>query len=45
VELLTRVGFEGCRVEAHFDCFRNTSKQAVARQFGVRGANISAHKP
>jgi hypothetical protein len=28
-----------------FDCFRQTSKEDVARKFGVRGVNVFARKP
>jgi hypothetical protein len=31
-------------VAERFDCFRGTSKEAVARKFGVRGANVFARK-
>jgi hypothetical protein len=44
VEILGRVGFEEARVVERFDCFRGTSKEAVARKFGVRGANVFARK-
>jgi hypothetical protein len=29
-------------VQARFDCFRGTSKERVARKYGVRGANVVA---
>jgi hypothetical protein len=29
---------------AHFDCFRATKKEETARKYGVRGANVYAHK-
>jgi len=32
-------------ITARFDCFLGTSKEATARKFGVRGANILARKP
>ena len=38
-------GFRDVRVTAHFDCFRGTKKENTARKYGVRGANVIAHKP
>ena len=45
VESLREVGFEAVELVRHFDCFRGTSKEKVARQFGVRGVNVYARKP
>ena len=43
--LLGSLGFTDVRVTAHFDCFRGTQKEDVARMHGVRGANVLARKP
>jgi len=32
------------KVVAHFDCFRGTSKEKVARKYGVQGANVIARR-
>lgn len=37
-------GFSEARVCGFFDSFLGTSKEKVARKFGVRGANFSARK-
>jgi hypothetical protein len=42
LELLGRVGFESVRIKERFDCFEGTSKEAVARRYSVRGANVYA---
>jgi hypothetical protein len=39
------VGFEEVRITARFDCFRATSKEKVARKYGVHGVNVFARKP
>jgi hypothetical protein len=31
-------------VVAHLDCFRGTSKEHIARKFGVQGANVLAFR-
>jgi hypothetical protein len=31
-------------ITARFDCFRATSKEKTARQFGVHGVNVFASK-
>jgi hypothetical protein len=36
------VGLEGVRVTDRFDCFRATSKERVARKYGVKGVNVLA---
>ncbi len=33
------------QVVAHFDCFRATSKERIARKYGVQGANLLARRP
>ena len=42
MELLGRVGLSKVRVTQRFDCFEGTSKEAVAKKFGVRGVNVFA---
>jgi len=32
------------RIEAHVDCFAGTSKEDIARKFGVTGINLYARK-
>jgi hypothetical protein len=44
VDVLVRSGFVDVKVVAHFDCFRATSKERVARKYGVQGANVAARK-
>jgi hypothetical protein len=38
------VGLKGARVTDRFDCFRATTKEKVARKYGVRGVNVHAKK-
>jgi hypothetical protein len=45
VLVLTSVGFRDVRVAEYFDRFGGTSKERVARKYGVRGVNVQAHKP
>ena len=45
IEVLKGLGLEDVRVAHRFDCFRSTSKESVARKFGVYGINIFARKP
>ena len=44
-QLLGQIGFDGVVVSQHFDCFRGTSKEGVARTYGVVGVNVFTHKP
>ncbi len=39
------VGFVDVEVRERFDPFRATSKERIARKFGVIGANVFARKP
>jgi hypothetical protein len=32
-------------MKERFDCFRGTSKEGVARKYGVVGVNVHARKP
>ncbi|MDQ6800428.1 MAG: hypothetical protein M3041_06275 [Acidobacteriota bacterium] len=34
-------GFSDVHVTQRYDCFRGTSKEAIARKFGVVGVNLS----
>jgi hypothetical protein len=43
--VLKGTGFDDVTVMQHFDCFRGTSKESVARKYGVMGANTFARKP
>ena len=43
--LLTQLGFQGVVAKERFDCFRGTSKEGVARKYGVVGVNVHACKP
>jgi hypothetical protein len=41
---LAEIGFQSVRLTERFDCFRGSSKERVARKYGVTGVNIHAHK-
>lgn len=43
--MLEAVGFTAVRITEHFDPFGGTSKERVARKFGVQGVNVHALKP
>ena len=43
--LLGHLGFDEVDVKERFDCFRGTSKEGVARKYGVVGVNVYARKP
>lgn len=43
--VLAAVGFEAVRIVEYFDPFGGTSKERVARKYGVRGVNVHAVKP
>ena len=42
--MLQGVGFRSARVTEYFDPFGGTSKERVARKYGVRGVNVHALK-
>ena len=42
---LEQIGFRNVRACHDFDSFLGTTKEKVARKFGVRGANFIAYKP
>jgi hypothetical protein len=44
VEALSDAGLQGVEVKGSFDCFAGTSKESVARKFGVRGINVYGTK-
>jgi hypothetical protein len=35
-------GFRDVRITHRFDCFEATSKEKIARKYGVMGVNLSA---
>jgi hypothetical protein len=43
--VLARVGLTDVRITERFDCFAGTSKERVARKYGVIGVNVAATKP
>jgi len=45
VALLAQVGFRDVAVTDRFDCFHDTSKERVARTYGVVGVNVYAARP
>ena len=42
--MLGQVGFRDVAVGEKFDTFRGTSKERIARKYGVTGINIFARK-
>jgi hypothetical protein len=44
IEGLGRVGLGEARITHYFDCFRGTSKENIARKYGVQGVNAFARK-
>jgi hypothetical protein len=43
--VLGQVGFRGVEIREQFDTFRGTSKERIARKYGVMGVNLYAQKP
>lgn len=43
--LLGQIGFRSVSIRERFDCFRGSSKEHVARKYGVSGVNVHALKP
>jgi hypothetical protein len=44
VTVLGEIGFGPVRITEYFDPFGGTSKERVARKYGVRGVNVHALK-
>jgi hypothetical protein len=44
IEALEQAGFGNARACQYFDSFSGTTKEGVARKYGVRGANFIAYK-
>jgi hypothetical protein len=44
VTVLAHIGFLSVRITEYFDPFGGTSKERVARKYGVRGVNVHAVK-
>lgn len=42
---MQRAGFVEVEIVARHDAFRGTSKETIARKFGVEGISLIAHKP
>ena len=42
--VLRDIGFQSVRITQYFDPFGGTSKERVARKYGVRGVNLHALK-
>ena len=42
---MQRAGFADVAIIARYDCFRGTSKEHIARKFGVEGVSLIARKP
>jgi hypothetical protein len=43
--LLAEIGFTAVRITEFFDPFGDTSKERVARKYGVKAVNVHALKP
>jgi hypothetical protein len=44
VTVLGDIGFRSVHIKEYFDPFGGTSKERVARKYGVRGVNVHALK-
>ena len=42
--MMETTGFQACAATEFFDCFAGTTKENIARKYGVRGANFIAYK-
>ena len=42
---MQRAGFVDVAIVARHDAFRGTSREKIARKFGVEGVSLIAHKP
>jgi hypothetical protein len=45
IDTLRQVGFAEVEVREQFDSFAGTSKERIARKFGVVGVNVFARRP
>lgn len=43
--MLADIGLHAVRITEYFDPFGGTSKERVARKYGVRGVNLHALRP
>ncbi len=43
--MLGQIGFRDVAVREKFDTFRGTSKERIARKYGVVGVNVFARRP
>lgn len=44
IAMMQETGFQGCAAKEFFDSFAGTTKEGIARKYGVRGANFIAYK-
>ena len=44
IQVIREAGFRRAAMRHFFDTFRATSKEKVARKYGVQGANFIAYK-
>jgi len=44
IATMEAAGFERCSATEFFDSFTGTTKENVARKYGVRGANFIAYR-
>lgn len=44
IDVLQKIGFRNARACHFFNSFLGTTKEAVARKYGVQGANFMAYK-
>lgn len=44
LQVIEKAGFQNPAARDFFDSFNGTSKENVARKFGVKGANFIAYK-
>ena len=45
MDVLAQIGFGSVSIVERFDSFGGTSKERVARKYGVNGINVHAVKP
>jgi len=44
IAMMEAAGFQRCAATEFFDSFAGTTKESIARKYGVRGANFIAYK-